>query len=92
MSPDTTGAKRENRPRGISARFAQRGHGRQLGLAQKVVRPRQQQGDGAGLLHGIDASVRKMLQMVAAQRLVMRGQGSAFLVAQLLGVQLHGQA
>lgn len=74
------------------ARGAQRGHRRQVGVAQEVVGPRQQHGHRAGRGQGLHAGVVQVLQMVAAQALVAAGQGGAAAVAQLLGMQLDRQA
>jgi hypothetical protein len=71
---------------------AQRGHRRQLGVAQEVVGARQQHGHRAGRGQGLHAGVVQVLQVVAAQGLVAAGQGGAAAVAQLLGMQLDRQA
>ena len=74
------------------ASVAQRLHRWQLGVAQKVVSTGQQQRHAAVLLHGLDAAVRQVFQVVAAQGPVTRCQGRAALVTELLGMQFDGQA
>ena len=74
------------------AGFAQLRDGRQVRVAQRVVGAGQQHGHGAGGLHGGDAVLRQVLDVVARQRTVARGQGRAAHVRELLGMQFDGDA
>ena len=61
-------------------------------VAQRVVGARQQHGHGACGLHGGNATLRQMLDVVARQRAVAGRQRRAAHVRQLLGMQLDGDA
>ena len=67
-------------------------HGRQLGFAQKVIGAGQQHRHRAGGLHGAYAVNAQVLQVVAREGAELGCQRCAALVAELLGVQLDGQA
>ena len=65
---------------------------RQPRLAQEVERAGQEDGHGAGRRHRRDAVGADVLEVVARQRAVLGREHGAVLVAQLLGVQLDGEA
>ena len=73
-------------------RLAQRVNGRQVRVAQRVIGAGQQHGHAAGGLHRRDAARAEVLQVVARQRAVFGRQCGAVHVAELLGMQLDGQA
>ena len=65
---------------------------RRLGLAQGVIRARQQYRNDARARHRHDAGFVEIFEMVGGQRRVFGGERGAALVGQLLGVQLDWQA
>ena len=91
--------QRRRRPRVVvggdgdrHARGPQRVHRRHPRLAQEVERARQQHRHRARRRHRLDAGVRQVFEVVTAQRAEAGRQRRAAAVAELLGVQLDGQA
>src|SRR3989338_2062834 len=66
--------------------------GGHLRFAQGVEGPRQDNGDGARCSHGFNPVLREVFKVVGGQRVETGGQGGAFQVGKLLGVEFDGQA
>ena len=71
---------------------AQQLDGRYMCFANEVKRPGQQHRHGTGVGHGTCAVFAQPFEVVATQGAITSRQCCALAVAELLGVQLHGQA